>query len=156
MSSQAQPLHLLRVDQTMLEFAQLVAALRQDGRRVGWLEWSPGVRSNGSAVEKTPVPVLEAAEAGVLRAVTVAPDHTVAVKPRRGAPILRDIVREHFRGCNLLLVHTTDDLPIPRLEKTEKGWRIVPPDAEGPGREWSTEDLVAALRRPHPFAKEKS
>lgn len=140
----------------MLEFAQLVAALRQDGRRVGWLEWSPGVRANGKSVENAAFPVLEAAEAGVLRAVTVAAEHTVAVKPRRGAPILRDIVREHFRGCNLLLVHTTDDLEIPRLERTETGWRIVPAEPEGATREMTTEALVAALRRPHPFSKEKS
>lgn len=156
MSKRAQPLHLLRVVETMLEFAQLVAALRQDGRRVGWLEWSPGERSNGKAVQNAAFPVLEAAEAGVLRAVTVAAEHTVAVKPRRGAPILRDIVREHFRGCNLLLIHTPDDLKIPRLEKTDNGWRIVPPEPEGVTREMSTEALVAVLRRPHPFAKEKA
>lgn len=140
--------HLLRVDRTMLEFAPFVAALRQDGRRAGWLEWAPGKRPPAPASP-------EVGETGVLRAVKVDAEQTVAVKKLRGAPVLRDVLREHFRGCAVVLVlaDNESDLDAPRLEPAESaagaaGWRIV---QHGAAREMNTEDLVAILRRPHPF-----
>ncbi len=159
-SQRAQQPHLLRVAQTkMLEFAQVVAAMRQDGRRVGWLEWSPGALTDaptGGRPETAPLPFPEAREVGVLRAVAVEAEQTVVVKPRRGTPVLRDVLREHFRGASLVLVHSPkglEEAEIPLLEKTPGGWRIVMPDATS--SEMTTEALVAALRRPRPFAKER-
>lgn len=150
MSSRAPLPHLLRVDRTMLEFAAFVAALRQDGRRAGWLEWAPG--------HQPPVPASpEVGEAGVLRAVTVDAERTVAIKQLRGAPVLRDVLREHFRGCAVVLVRgeseSESEIGAPLLEPAAgetgaAGWRIV---LHGTARDISTEALVAALRRPHPF-----
>ena len=139
--------HLLRVDRTLLECAPLVAALRQDGRRAGFLDWSPGRSPAGLAAP-------EAAEAGVLRSVTVDAEQTVAVKKRRGEPVLRDVLREFFRGCAVVLVggEGRSAVEAPLLEPLggESGWRIV--TADGATREMSTEQLAAALRRPRPFA----
>lgn len=150
MSSRAPIPHLLRVDRTMLEFAAFVAALRQDGRRAGWLEWAPGKRPPSPASP-------EVGEAGVLRAVKVDAERTVAIKQLRGAPVLRDVLREHFRGCAVVLVRSEieseSEIGAPLLEPADggtgaAGWRIV---LHGAVREMNTEALVAALRRPHPF-----
>lgn len=145
--------HLLRVDRTLLEFAPLVAALRQDGQRAGWLEWAPGA-------PPAPSPFLpESAAAGVARAVRVDGERTMAVKNRRGAPVLRDVLREHFHGSSPVLVHLGGESSepalqaAPRLEAASAGWRVVA--ADGETKELTTEQLVAALRRPRPFAKEK-
>ena len=140
------PPHLLRVDRTLLECAPLVAALRQDGRRAGFLDWSPGRSPEGLAAP-------EAAEAGVLRSVTVDAEQTVAVKKRRGEPVLRDVLRESFRGCAVVLVggEGRSAVEAPLLEPLAgESWRIV--TADGAAREMSTEQLAAALRRPRPFA----
>lgn len=148
MKPSSQPLHLLRVDRTLLEFAPLVAALRQDGRRAGFLDWSPGTAPDGLAAP-------EAAEAGVARSVTVDAEQTVAVKKRRGAPVLRDVLREFFRGCAVVLVFTRDEgaaIEAPFLEPaaSPENWRLV--TAGGAAREMSTAELAAALRRPRPFS----
>ncbi|HYN22970.1 MAG TPA: hypothetical protein VE078_18565, partial [Thermoanaerobaculia bacterium] len=80
--------HLLRVEEDPEQFASVVEAARAEGLRVGWLELA----------EVAPLPeVLECAAAlGVLRAVSVGNGRTVAVKPMRGAPVLKDVLREHF------------------------------------------------------------
>lgn len=135
--------HLLRVpaDQGGPErYAGLFRAASEAGLRVGWLELG----------EAAPLPPgLEAAAGlGALRAVAVGSGRSVAVKPRKGAPVLRDLLREHFLGCALVLVHGD------------------PGDAEAPelladgadGDRWKvgdtlfdTEGLVAALRKPRPW-----
>ena len=151
MSSRATLPHLLRVDRTVLEFAPLVAALRQDGLRAGWLEWSPLAAWQSGPAEAELFP--GAGESDVLRAVRVEAGQTVVYKKLRGAPVLRDVLREHFRGCTLVLVHQRRETPpidAPLLEKKEEGWQIAPPD--GPAREMTTAALAAALRRPRPFA----
>lgn len=151
MSSRARLPHLLRVGETLLECAPLLAALRQDGLRAGWLEWSP----NAAPGEAELFP--GAGETGVLRAVKVEAGRTVAEKTLRGAPILSDVLREHFRGCAVVLVHQPEEAPpidAPLLKKKEEGWRISPPD--GAAREMTTAALAATLRRPHPFAWPKA
>jgi hypothetical protein len=129
--------HLLRVSEPPERFAALMDAARAEGLRVGWLELD-GVGE--------PVPdVLEsAAGLGALRAVSVGAGRTVAVKPMRGAPVLRDVLREHFRGCALVLVRGEVDAPALRPEGA--AWML---DVRGfAGQAYSTAALLAAFRSP--------
>lgn len=147
MSSKARLPHLLRVDETLLECAPLVAALRQERLRAGWLDWSP----DAVPVEAELFP--GAGEKGLLRAVKVEAGRKVTEKKLWGPPVLADVLREHFRGCTLVLVRQPGETPpidAPLLQKTEEGWRIVLPGGVIQGM--TTEALAAALRRPRPFA----
>lgn len=136
--------HLLQVARPAEEFALVVAAVTEAGGRVGWLELG----------EATPPPGLaRAAALGVLRAVAVGSAGAVVVKPRRGRPVLRDLMREHFLGCRLVLV-AGDDPALPRLEPDEAGWRVTHPDG---GQEvWSLAELVARIARPRPFGARRA
>lgn len=131
--------HLLRVEQGATEFAALITALGERGWRAGWLEL------------KAPGPVAEgledAARAGVMRTVAVGGGRSVALKPMRGAPVVRDVLREHFHGCRLVLVR--GELDAPRLEPRGEGWGVIGPN--GTERSYSTEKLVDALGRPRPW-----
>ncbi|HEX4964953.1 MAG TPA: hypothetical protein VF173_29350 [Thermoanaerobaculia bacterium] len=133
--------HLLEVTASPDRFAPLIEAARALGLRVGWLEL--GARP-------APVPPdLEAAAAlGALRAVAVGEGRTVAVKPLRGAPVLKDLLREHFRGCALVLVR--GEVGVPALEPDGEAWRIIL--SEAAVRRLTTAELAAALRQPHPWA----
>ncbi len=132
--------HLLRVTRPVVEFEEVIAAVRHHGERVGWLELGE--------VAATPMPEsLEAAAGnGVLRAVAVAGGRSVAVKPMRGPAVLGDVLREHFRGCALVLVR--GDVDAPRLEPRAGGWVVSWETGE---KRLSTEELVAALRKPRPW-----
>lgn len=132
--------HLLRVDDTPDRFAPLIAAARSLGLRIGWLEL-------GGTSRPVP-PVLElAADLGVLRAVEVGDGRTVAVKPLRGAPVLKDLLREHFRGCALVLVR--GEIDAPALEPEGESWRLAPPAAAS--RLLTSVQLAESLRKPHPW-----
>ena len=136
--------HLLRVEDGAGAFAELIAAIRRAGGRVGWLELTPPSPSP---------PALEAAaEAGVLRAVAAGGGRSVAVKPMRGEAVLRDLLREHFRGCVLVLVLGAA-AELPRLAPRAGGWLLRL--ADGESLELGTEELVAALRRPRPWRRER-
>ena len=138
---------LLRVDLPVVEFEKLIAALRQAGWRVGWLEL--GERA---AESPSPVPdgLASAADRGVLRAVAVAGDRTVVVKPLSGAPVLRDLLREHFRGCRLVLVRTAEGaVEAPSLTPTDGGYRLLRRD--GVALDLDAGALAARLRRPRPW-----
>lgn len=131
--------HLLRVEQRAEAFATLVAALEERGWRAGWLEL------------EAPGPITEsletAAQMGVLRAVAIGGGRSVALKPMKGAPVLHDVLREHFRGCRLVLVR--GEIEAPRLVPRGEGWAVV-----GVGeieRGYATEGLVEALGRPRPW-----
>lgn len=132
--------HLLRVDEGPEGFATLVEAARADGLRIGWLELA----------ETAPLPdvLASAAGLGVLRAVSVGGGRTVAVKPLRGEPVLKDLLREHFLGCALVLVRGAVDAP--RLRSHGDGWVIDAP--EQAGQPLTTEQLAAKLRSPLPLA----
>lgn len=133
--------HLLRVDDPPERFAPLVAAARALKLRIGWLE----LEGKGHPVP----PVLEVASGlGVLRAVEVGEGRTVAVKPLRGAPVLKDLLREHFRGCALVLVRgDLKDLPALRIE--DSNWIVTLPGASP--RFYPLEKLAEALRKPNPW-----
>lgn len=132
--------HLLRVEDDPQRFASLIEAARALGLRVGWLDL-------GALPAPVPEPLEAAAGLGVLRAVSVGEGRVVAVKPLRGAPVLKDLLREHFRGCVLVLVRGEVDAPL--LVPGEDGWSVTP--RETASRRYATEDLAAALRKPRPW-----
>jgi hypothetical protein len=133
--------HLLRVDAPPETFAPLITAARALALRVGWLEL---------AAEQAPGPLPPslgaAAGAGVLRAVALGGGTSVAVKALRGAPVPRDVLREHFAGCALVLVR--GDLDVPRLAADGEAWRVTLDDVSRP---FSSEALARALRSRHAF-----
>lgn len=141
--------HLLRVEEGAERFAPLVEAARAEGLRVGWLELGP-------TADAPPAPVpagLEAAAGlGVLRAVATGGGRAIAVKPLRGEPVLDDLLREHFRGCALVLVRGPVDAPVdaPALRTVEGGlWAVEPTGAAAVRLD--TARLAAALRKPRPW-----
>jgi hypothetical protein len=121
-------------------FAPLIEAARALGLRIGWLDL-------GGATAPVPEALEAAAGLGVLRAVAVGEGRTVAVKPMRGAPVLKDLLREHFRGCVLVLVRGEIEIPSLRIE--DGGWIVAPPGAAT--RRYATEELAMALRKPRPW-----
>ncbi|MCB1036411.1 MAG: hypothetical protein KDD47_21475 [Acidobacteria bacterium] len=132
--------HLLQVALDPDAYGDLFRAAAEAGLRIGWLEYSSPV----------PPPDLgAAARLGALRAVAVGEEGSLSVKPRRGLPVLRDLLREHFRGCALVLVRGAVDAPC--LESEGAGWRLVAGTREP--RSLTTEQLVAALRRPSPWGR---
>lgn len=132
--------HLLRVEEDPARFAPLIEAARTLGLRIGWLELD---------ADSKPVPEsLEiAASLGVLRAVSVGEGRTVAVKPLRGRPVLKDVLREHFQGCALVLVRGEIDAPALTIEGDD--WIVQSPGAAA--RSYTVGQLAAALRQPHPW-----
>ncbi|HEY7214904.1 MAG TPA: hypothetical protein VIC28_09760 [Thermoanaerobaculia bacterium] len=134
------PPHLLRVEEDPSRFAPLIEAARALGLRIGWLDLS---------TDTNPVPesLETAASLGALRAVAVGQDRTVAVKPLRGRPVLRDLLREHFQGCALVLVR--GEVAAPSLTIRENTWIVSPSGAAS--RSYTGEQLAAALRQPHPW-----
>jgi len=141
--------HLLSVDEGPEAFAALVAALAAAGMRAGWLD----LGDSGSLAAASPLPpdLETAAAAGVLRAVAAGGGRSVAVKPLKGAPVLGDLLREHFRGCALVLVRGEATGPeIPRLAPAVGAWTVTPPG--GAARVYAPAELVAELRRPRPWS----
>jgi hypothetical protein len=134
--------HLLRVTLSPDRFVALIDAARALKLRIGWLDWpgEPGECPVPSALEM-------AADLGVLRAVAVGEGRTVAVKPLRGRPVLKDLLREHFLGCALVLVRGAVDAPA--LEPDGDSWRLELP--ANTSRRLTTSELAEALRKPPPW-----
>lgn len=132
--------HLLRVEEGPERFAPLVEAARAEGLRVGWLDLAPPPAVSGD--------LETAAAAGVLRAVAAGGDRSVVVKPLRGAPVLLDLLREHFRGAVLVLVRGEVDAPL--LRRVGEEWELTVPGQAAVRLE--TGALVPALRKPRPWA----
>jgi hypothetical protein len=118
------------------DFAPLFAAARARGVRIGWLELAPPPPLAG-ALEA-------AAAAGALRAVAVGGARAVSVKPVRGEPVLRDLLREHFLGCVIVLVRGREGHP--RLAPAAGGFRLEIGSA--PARELAAEAALVELARP--------
>jgi len=57
------------------------------------------------------------------------------------------VLREHFRGCQLVLVAGEVDAPL--LEPRDEAWELR--TAGGTGVRWTTQRLVAALAKPRPW-----
>lgn len=134
-------IHLLRVAEEAHVFAPLLRAAAAAGMRVGWLELG--------APPQPPEILRSALEAGGERAVAVGDGWTVTARPRKGAARLRELMRQQFLGCTLVLVHGEADAPA--LAPAEDGvWRVSIPG--GNERRLTLDQLVAALREPRPFA----
>ncbi len=138
--------HVLRVGEGPERFAALFAAARALGLRIGWLDLLP---ATAAAPDPLPPDLEAAAGEGALRAVAVGGGRSVAVKPMRGAPVLGDLLREHFSGCVLVLVRSTLASPAPQLAPEGESFRVVSPGEAA--RLYTASDLAAALRRPRPW-----
>ncbi|MDA8018566.1 MAG: hypothetical protein MPN21_14090 [Thermoanaerobaculia bacterium] len=137
-------IHLLRIEPGMDPslWEPLLAAVHSDGGRAGRLRWHPGRPSEDEAL---------ALASGFLRSVEVATNGALVRKPRTGPPVLTDILREHFRGCRVVLVEgeASEGLAaIPRLEPTANGFRL---DLDGAQLALSAIELANRLRRPRLF-----
>jgi hypothetical protein len=167
------PPHLLRVEEGPERFAALLAALAAAGLRAGWLELRPP--------EPAAASLETAAALGARRAVAAGGGRSLALKRLRGEPVLRDLLREHFPGCALVLVRgaaapdaaavaTAAAVPLasmPALFPAGDGWRIALPGHaghagdigharhadDGAVQHHDTAGLLAALRRPRPWAE---
>jgi len=139
--------HLLRVEEGPEVFAPLLAAMEMEGMRAGWLELAEP--------EPAPSTLDRAVDGGALRAVAVGERGSVAVKRRKGPPVLGDLLREHFLGCRLVLLRGQPppgaaEIELPRLTPAaDGGWRVEAPDRAA--LDLSTAELVARLRRPRPW-----
>jgi len=136
--------HLLRVTAPPERFAPLIAAARALGLRIGWLELGVDLDSGPDPI---PPALATAADLGTLRAVKVGEGRSVSVKPLRGQPVLKDLLREYFLGCALVLVQGNVDAPV--LEPDDEAWRLFLP--EQASRRLTTAELAATLRKPHPW-----
>lgn len=136
------PPHVLRVEAGPGAFASLVAAARAVGLRVGWLEL-------GSDGPQPPAELESAAAVGVLRAVAVGGGRSVAVKPIRGPSVMRDLLREHFAGCLVVLGRGVVEAPL--LTPDGGRWRVESSAAGSAG--YSTDELLSQLRKPRPFGR---
>ena len=135
-------IHLLRVEGAPEVYAPLLTAAAAAGLRVGWLE-----------LQHAPAPpdsLRDALQAGNDRVVAIGETWTLAARPRKGAARLRELLRQQFLGCTLVLVHGEVEVVSPVLAAVDDGWRTTMPDSAE--RRLTTEQLVAALREPHPFA----
>jgi hypothetical protein len=130
--------HLLRVAEGPERFAPLLEAIRALDLRAGWLDLAPPPAVPGD---------LETAAAlGTLRAVAAGEGRAVVVKPLKGAPVLGDLLREHFRGCALVLVR--GEAAAPHLRPEGESWTVEV--AGEAARAFETPALAEALRSPRP------
>ena len=149
--------HLLRVEEGPERFAPLLAAAAAAGLRAGWLELGPAAPAAAS--------LEHAAALGARRAVAAGGGRSVAVKALRGEPVLRDLLREHFPGCALVLVWVrvggveppapagVPIVPAPALFPSGDGWRVAR-TGDAAAQQFDTPGLLAALRRPRPWDRE--
>ncbi|HVR30338.1 MAG TPA: hypothetical protein VMS86_12480 [Thermoanaerobaculia bacterium] len=135
--------HALRVEEGSEAFRSLLVAVREQGERVGWLELDAAARPDAAASAAAGA-IGRILEDGAWKAVVVEEGRSVAVKIRRGPPVLRDLLREHFRGCRVVLVR--GDLALPTLRRRGADWDLEGLDGEV--RRLGTMDLVRALRAP--------
>ena len=146
------PPHLLRVEEGPERFAPLLAALAAAGLRAGWLELGPA--------EPAAASLESAAALGARRAVAAGGGRSVALKLLRGEPVLRDLLREHFPGCALVLVRVCGAeppaptgvplAPAPALFPSGDGWRVARA-GDVAAQQFDTPGLLAALRKPRPW-----
>ncbi len=87
---------LVAVDGPAEAYVALIEAATAAGVRIGWLVFD--------AVVDLPLPLASPALASVSRAVAVGAGRSIAVKPMRGQAVLRDLLREHFLGADVVLV----------------------------------------------------
>lgn len=119
---------LVAVDQDPAAFAPLFAAAKARGVRVGWLDLASEVGP--------PAELASASDAGASKSVSARAGRTLVVKTTKGAPVLRDLLREQFLGYGIVLVRGHAGRPklaivgeIARLELAEGRVKSLPIDA---------------------------
>ncbi len=128
---------LLAVDGPAERFASLLLAAKTAGVRVGWLAMNAPV--DPPPPLQAP-PLLEA-----FRAVAVGDGRSIAMKPMKGKPVLRDLLREHFLGADVVLVAGLELFP--RLSAREEGlWKLE--ESATASRVYTSEELLVRLRKP--------
>jgi hypothetical protein len=128
-------IHLLRTAAEAAECRPLLAAAADLGLRVGWL--------NLESIASAPPELEEPAALGAFRAVSAGGGQVVTVKRVRGALVMKDLLREHFAGCRLVVIR--GDVNAPELTVTPSGFQVRFED--GAEQEYSAEALARALRR---------
>lgn len=128
---------LLAVDGSADAFASLFAAAKAAGIRIGWLAMN---------AEVDPPPPLQAPPLlEAFRAVAVGDGRSIAMKPMKGKAVLRDLLREHFLGADVVLVAGLELFP--RLVARGDGpWKLV--ESATASRVYTTEELLVRLRKP--------
>lgn len=142
-------IHLLRYKGEPAALEALFEAIRAEGLRAGWLELDSQPGGEGLAGD--------AVKAGAFRAAAVVPGRVVSVKRVTGPPVLRDLLREHFLGCALVVVRPggpgspldPELAEAPVLEAAAERLRVTLPGQVA--HELSPEELAASLRRPRPW-----
>lgn len=140
--------HLLRTEADPAALAPLVRAVESDPtppNRVGWLVWTPEVPAT---TRSRPEDLAAAADAGLHGAVRVDATGSVSLRPRKGPPVLADVLRVQFPGCRLVLVRGDVDAP----EILPAGNDRYEIRHDGDRHELDAEALADRLRRPRPFA----
>jgi hypothetical protein len=130
--------HLLQIEDAPSRFEPLVRAVSKAGMRVGWLDFR--------SIE-TPDALAAASATGVFRAVSVGESSTVSVKSRIGPAVTKDLIREYFQGCSVVLISGRETAV--SLHRRDDQWAVSSPGGEE--EVFTTERLVAALRRVRPF-----
>ncbi len=127
---------LLAVASPAAEFAPLFAAAPNAGLRIGWLALDASVEP--PAALQSP-PLLKA-----FRAVAVGDLRSIAMKPMKGKPVLRDLLREYFLGADVVLIAGLDLYP--RLAPRDGAWHLA--ESATAGRVYTLEELFVHLRKP--------
>lgn len=127
--------HLFCVGEPIEAFAPLVELARGKGLRVGWLALEEPTLTADLA---------SALESGMAQSVVAGSRFTVTARVRRGSPVLDDLLRQHFLGCDAVLVYGEVSAPV--LECDGSGWKLT--TMEGHTRHLDSGQLLANLRRP--------
>jgi hypothetical protein len=133
-------IHLLRVETPAEAFGELFATAAAAREWLGWLDLE--------APTEPPPELAAAAGAGARPAAAVAGGSALTLRRLHGEPVLRDLLRRDFLGCRAVLVR--GGLEAPLLEPAAGAWRVTPPGSVA--RSFSSEQLLAALRRPRPWS----
>lgn len=164
-------IHRVRFGGSPEELRPLVAAAATEGMRVGWLDLDgPAATAAGGGDGRAfaPPALEEAVSAGAFRAVAAGPGRTVSLKAVAGPPVLRDLLREHFLGCALVVVRVDRDAAetaaaagslvrdagaaldeAPWLKAEGDSFVVEPPGRAG--RRFTAAELAARLRKPRPW-----
>jgi hypothetical protein len=131
---------LIAVDSDADAFAPLFSAAALAGVRVGWLAMDAPVEPPAALQ----APSLVAA----FRAVAVGNFCSIAMKRMKGEPVLRDVLREHFLGADVVLVSGLDLFPRLTLRDSgrDSGWHLA--ESATAGRVYTLAELFVRLRKP--------
>ncbi|MEO8277191.1 MAG: hypothetical protein ABI639_13330 [Thermoanaerobaculia bacterium] len=135
---------LLAVSGTADDFAPLFSAAAAAGVRFGWLALDVPLEPP-AALQSLP---LRAA----FRAVAVGSGRSIAVKPMKGKAVLRDLLREHFLGAEVVFVSGSDLYPrlSPEARRAESpreiAWHLA--ESATASRVYTTVELLVRLRKP--------